>query len=140
MAVQPEHPRDIMLRCRALEKVAHQQREDYENLTAAYVRAWNLHDTSAGMSVDDALCNDAERALLAKVQSVKQQLEHDLEHQRYEEACSALASLRAPIDDLFASTLIMDADEALKKNHLAVLNCFVDVFSCIADFSCLAKG
>lgn len=140
VAVQPEHPRDIMLRCRALEKVAREQRDDYENLTAAYVRAWNLHDISAGMSVDDALCNDAERALLAKVQSVKQQLEHDLEHQRYEEACSVLASLRVPIDALFASTLIMDADEALKKNHLAVLNCFVDVFSCIADFSCLAKG
>ena len=82
----------------------------------------------------------AEQALLAAIQASDQQVGAALAQDDFAAALDSLAALRAPIDDFFASTLIMDEDQAVREMRLKLLNAFVAVFANVADFGKMAKG
>ncbi len=56
----------------------------------------------------------------------------------YFEFLNALTEWRKPIDDFFDEVLVMDPDENLKKNRLALLNRINEIFKLFADFSYLS--
>jgi len=52
----------------------------------------------------------------------------------YDAALAALAGLRGVVDDFFESVLVMDEDERLRTNRLAMLNRLGGLFAGFADF------
>ena len=46
-----------------------------------------------------------------------------------------LASLRSPVDQFFDQVMIMDKDEQIRQNRLALLKQIIDLFASFADFS-----
>ena len=49
-----------------------------------------------------------------------------------------LTELKTPVDDFFESVLVMDKDEAVRRNRLALLGCINSTFARVADFRQLA--
>lgn len=133
-------PAVIIARATALEAARSHQPETFDDLATAFARANNLRDPELGSDVDQSLMQPAEQALLAAIQASDQQVGAALTQDDFAAALDSLAALRAPIDDFFASTLIMDEDQAVREMRLKLLNAFVAVFANVADFGKMAKG
>ena len=54
---------------------------------------------------------------------------------KYEQALSKLADLRQPIDSFFDDVMVMDKDDKLKANRIALLSRIDSLFMHVADFS-----
>ncbi|MGN1361793.1 MAG: glycine--tRNA ligase subunit beta [Eggerthellaceae bacterium] len=133
-------PAVIIARATALEAARSHQPETFDDLATAFARANNLRDPELGSDADQSLMQPAEQALLAAIQAADQQVGAALARDDFAAALDSLAALRAPIDDFFASTLIMDEDQAAREMRLKLLNAFVAVFANVADFGKMAKG
>ncbi len=140
LAAGVEEPRILASRARALEAARREQGEAFADLATAYARANNLRDPEAGTEVDGGLLSEEERAVIDAVSVADAEVASALERHDYAAALAQLSSLRAPIDDFFEKTRIMDDDLSLRANHLAVLNRFVSVFAHVADFGKMAKS
>jgi len=77
---------------------------------------------------------DEEKALLEASDKAQGEVDAALAAGSYADALAALAGLRGPIDAFFDDVKVMDDDEAIRANHLKVLNRFVAVFTNVADF------
>lgn len=123
----------------ALEHARSNDRAAFENLATAYARAAHLADASVGCEVDEALLGDAERVLLEAIDAAEASVTSALSAQDFPGVISALAALREPIDAFFDEVMVMDEDERLRANRLALLNRFAAVFSGIADLGVMAR-
>ena len=123
----------------ALEHARSNDRAAFENLATAYARAAHLADASVGCEVDEALLGDAERVLLEAIDAAEASVTSALSAQDFPGVISALAALREPIDAFFDEVMVMDEDERLRANRLALLNRFAAVFSGIADLGAMAR-
>lgn len=131
-------PADIAARVKALQALRHDIPESMADLATAFARANNLREPQAGMEVDASLMGPVETALSKAVDQAQEKVATALASNDYPAALQALAALRAPIDAFFEGVMVMDEDEALRSNRLALLNRFVSVFANVADFSELA--
>ncbi len=132
-------PVAFMYRVHALEDARTSQPELFEDLAVAYARAAHLTDKSLGTEVNKDVLVGAEKALYDACVDAKHNIHAALEENRYDEALSVLAALRAPIDSFFAEVLVMDENEELRANRLCLLNVFCDVFEGIANIGALAR-
>lgn len=123
----------------ALEDARDNDRAAFENLATAYARAAHLADASVGTDVDESLMDAAERALLEATDAVEASVESALSAQDFTNVIAALASLREPIDAFFDDVMVMDEDERLRTNRLALLNRFSAVFAGIANIGEMAR-
>ncbi len=128
-------PTEVVRRTEALTAAIRQSPELFDDLASAYARANNLRDASLGDGVDAALFDDAERELSRAVEEVSSKVAVALDEGLYPQALADLAALRAPIDEFFESTMVMDEDAALRENRMRLLNRFVGAFANVADFS-----
>lgn len=137
MAVASGDPQDTLRRVRAL--AAFRSSDAGRDLSVAFKRAANLADPAAGTECDAALMGPVEADLLRALETARERVvpllgvAHD-----YEGALAALADLRGPVDAFFDGVLVMDADERLRRNRLALLNGLVGLFEGFADFRKLA--
>ena len=128
-------PTQVARRTEALTAAIKESPELFDDLASAYARANNLRDAKLGEGVDAALFDESEQRLSRAIDEVSTQVAEALQAGDYPQALEGLAGLRAPIDDFFESTMVMDDDMALRENRIRLLNRFVGVFSNIADFS-----
>ena len=77
----------------------------------------------------------AEKALMDALDTAGPQAETAVRDERFADAMSALASLRAPIDDFFESVTVNDDDKAKRTARLGLLARFRDAVHNVADFS-----
>ncbi|MEE0707038.1 MAG: glycine--tRNA ligase subunit beta [Adlercreutzia sp.] len=134
-----EEPIVLARRARALEAARTEQRQVFEDLATAFARANNLRDIKLGTGYKRALLTEPEAALDAAIATAEEAVADALAADRYEEAITALATLRAPIDEFFDTTMVMDEDAEVRGNRLKLLNRFANVFSHVADFGQMAK-
>ncbi|MFI4937887.1 MAG: glycine--tRNA ligase subunit beta [Candidatus Berkiellales bacterium] len=80
----------------------------------------------------------AEIALANAIDALKKQTDPLISEGRYQEALSALASLRQVVDTFFDEVLVMTEDEKLKQNRINLLSHLYALFMQIADISKLA--
>jgi glycyl-tRNA synthetase beta chain len=73
--------------------------------------------------------------LYHQFQETRSNFEHLLADKEYTKALDAFASLRPAIDKMFDSVMIMDKDEAIKNNRLAILRQIYDTMLNICDLS-----
>ena len=132
-------PAEFLARAHALEEARANEGELFDDLATAYARAAHLADPSLGTKVDEALLGPSERALLAACDRGEAEVRSALEALDFPGALASLAALRAPIDRFFTDVLVMDDDDAIRRNRLALLNRFVAVFAGVADMGALSR-
>jgi glycyl-tRNA synthetase beta chain len=79
--------------------------------------------------------NDDEKGLYKLYMDINAELNGLLKMNDYQSALMALAKFTKPIDDLFVKVMVMDKDERLKANRLALLKTIEREYLELADFS-----
>ncbi|MBM2838092.1 MAG: glycyl-tRNA synthetase beta chain [Deltaproteobacteria bacterium] len=109
---------------------------DFEPLAIAFKRAVNITKGTVRTSVNPSLFGPpAEKELYDASASAKTTISLSFEKENFTEALEHVSHLKAPVDAFFDDVLVMDKDEKIKNNRLALLWGVSDIFSGIADFS-----
>lgn len=123
------------------------KRPEFQTIAIAFKRAANILSNKdaapfKGTKLDpSAFVHDAERALHSAVSSVAAKVIAHKKSGRYTEALVETLALKDPIDAFFTTgtgVMVMDKDERLKCNRLALLAEVTDLFHDLADFTKLA--
>ncbi|MDH4161147.1 MAG: glycine--tRNA ligase subunit beta [Nitrospirota bacterium] len=110
--------------------------EDYQPLVTALKRAGNIVPREFGGKVKESLLTeDAEKALFSAFQEIRDRVKDKTEKLDFRGALADIASLRKQVDGFFDKVMVMDKDEAVKNNRLALLAAITGLFYGIADFS-----
>ncbi len=120
--------------------------DDGANLLAGVKRAANIlgieekkdKTSYAGTYDMKLLKEDAELALAAAIESVKQDTVAAINVENFTGAMNALAELRAPVDAFFEKVTVNDPDPALRANRLKLLSEIRAATQTVADFSKIA--
>lgn len=122
---------------------------DGEALLAGYKRAANilkaeekkhpgeaaLYEEEPGAAYLAAAPEAAERALIAALDTAVKAASQAVSKEDFEGAMSALAALRAPVDELFEHVTVNAEDADLRLNRLRLLNRLRATLHQVADFS-----
>ncbi len=135
----PTSPLDFEKRIKA---VSHfKSLTESATLAAANKRVGNILAKFEGSlydSFNNELATEAAEIKLAKAFSgVSEQVAVFVKDTEYQQALSALASIKTEIDEFFESVMVMADDEAIKVNRLTLLNEIRNRFLAIADISLL---
>jgi glycyl-tRNA synthetase beta chain len=131
----------LMARVRALQ--AFLAAEDGANLLSAYRRAANIvriEEKKDGIvfegAVDESrLEQDEERAVVAALKKADETAGPALDEECFEDAMTALAALRAPVDAFFDRVTVNAEAPALRHNRLNLLAAIRATLDRVADFS-----
>jgi len=77
----------------------------------------------------------AEKALIDALDAAQPQVTAAIDAEQFEQAMTALAALRGPIDQFFEDVTVNDEDEAKREARLALLARFRNAVHQVADFS-----
>jgi glycyl-tRNA synthetase beta chain len=111
-------------------------RADFEPLAAAFKRVANILKGQAIDRAPDpaAFVEGEEKALWQSFGEIAGRVDTRLESGDYAGALHVLAELKGPVDRFFDKVLVMDKDERVKANRLALLGRINATFTRIADF------
>jgi glycyl-tRNA synthetase beta chain len=137
-SVLPFVARDIYdgyLRLLALE--TQRSMADFERLMVGFRRVYNITKQLDGeMKVDRQLLSlKEEQALHSLYESKKDEFFALMKDGQYDGSLAALVSFKETIDDFFDKVFVMDKDESVRDNRLALLKKIKDMFLTFADFS-----
>jgi glycyl-tRNA synthetase beta chain len=129
---------DARARAEAVAKL--RSREDFEPLATAFKRVANILKgaSSDGAPDPERFAEDEERALWQAFRDIESRAADKLQGGDYDGSLQVLAELKGPVDAFFDKVLVMDKDEAIKQNRLALLGSINATFTRIADFRQLA--
>lgn len=114
---------------------AFRSRADFESVAGAFKRVANIIKEPEKLSVKPDLFQGAvEQSLYTAVSDAEKVVSNHLDRADYAAALEAVAQLRGFIDGFFDSVLVMDKDEAIRRNRLALLTKIHELFSRLADF------
>ena len=82
----------------------------------------------------------AEQALFTTLRDTEGVVRGCLAHADHAGALEAMAQLRPFIDAFFDSVLVMDKDELIRRNRLAILTRIHELFAGVADFRRIQTG
>ncbi len=118
--------------------------EQAESLAAANKRIANILRKAGdpeGLTVKDKLLQlEAEKTLHNALKNSREKVGPMLEQRRYAEILNELADLRDPVDAFFDNVMVMDDDDAIRNNRLALLVELRALFLDVADISRLSIG
>ncbi len=140
LAVGADDVRDAVARAEAVSAV--RASEDFAAVSAAFKRMKNIlaqaseKKIAAAHVLDVAMLKDgAELALAEKAADLKPKVAELRVRQDYRGALEAVATLRPQVDAFFDAVMVMDPDEAVRANRLALLARTLGDFGGIADFA-----
>jgi len=85
---------------------------------------------------DETIFKDpAEKVLYESYQEVDQSLKDLWKNQKYDQVLERLSTLHKPLNQFFEDVLVMDKDEAIRNNRLALLSAVGNLFTDFGDFS-----
>ena len=136
-----DNPLDAYRRINVLEKFA--KRKDFETLATSFKRVFNIAKTKPSCPIKEELfVEKAEKDLLKALVKVKTRFSEKLpenhkalKQTEYLSLLGSIKTLAEPIDRFFDAVMVMDKDEKIKNNRLALLSEIKDQFFMIADFS-----
>lgn len=135
--LKPTQPLDFDLRIKAVANF--RNLAEAEALAAANKRVANIlskDGVTVTGDVDNSLLSEAaEQALAAQVAKLQAELTPLFAAGDYTPALSALAALRAPIDQFFDSVMVNADDAAVRQNRLNLLASLRELFLKTADIS-----
>ena len=107
-------------------------------LAAANKRIGNILKKAEGELPEpnpSLLCEEAEKALFARVCEIAPIVEAHVADEAYAEALKALASVRAEVDLFFDQVMVNVDDPAVRANRLGLLKSLFDQLNAVADIS-----
>jgi glycyl-tRNA synthetase beta chain len=115
-------PADALARCSALQ--AFRGTDAGSDLLVAFKRGYNLaaQGGETGDAPDAGRFGSEEKALFDATAAARGEFATLVAKGRYDDALSALASMRGPVDTFFEKVLVMDDDLAVRANRLKLLN------------------
>ena len=130
---------NVLLRARAV--TAFTGQKDAAQSMQAFVRVANIARKSAAETIYPERFHMAEEmALYQAYTSTKSAVESLVSGEDFEGAIDALTELAAPIDAFFDNVMVMDKDEAIKDNRLALLRGVDGIIREVADFTKLVTA
>ncbi len=116
---------------------------DGANLLAGYCRAANIlrieekkdNRTYSGEPDPQLLAQDEEKKLFTAMATANDLIKAELERERFVEAMTAMAQMRAPVDAFFDKVTVNDKDSNLRENRLKLLAQIVSTAHTVVDFS-----
>ncbi len=111
--------------------------EDFERLMVGFRRVFNItKQITEETIIDPALLVLNEEKELFNLYEAKKGTFFELMGKRgYDEALAILISFKETVDNFFDKVFVMDKDEAVKRNRLALLAHIKNMFLTFADFS-----
>ena len=111
--------------------------EDFKKLMVGFKRAFNITKAIVeDREIDEALLKEPEEHRLFNLYQLKKEDFFTLMNQsKYEDALTILVGFKETIDNYFDKVFVMDKDEAIKNNRLALLKKIKDMFLTYGDFS-----
>lgn len=111
-------------------------REDFEPLASGFKRVANIlkGEAADGDPDSDRFAESEERALWDAFCVARNRVEALLGEGDYHGALQVLSELKGPVDQFFDAVLVMDKDESVRNNRLALLGRINATFTRIADF------
>ena len=101
----------------------------------AFVRVGNISKKAENNVINEALFTlDEEKALYNAYVAVAKDVETALNNKDYKTAIDKMQELTAPINNFFDNVMVMDKDEQIKNNRLALLKNIDTLIKYIADF------
>lgn len=130
---------NVLLRARAV--TAFTGQKDAAQSMQAFVRVANIARKSDAETIYPERFHIAEEmALYQAYTSTKSAVESLVSGEDFEGAIDALTELAAPIDAFFDNVMVMDKDEAIKDNRLALLRGVDGIICEVADFTKLVTA
>ena len=112
------------------------KRPDFEPLAIGFKRAVNITKGTVRTTVDTSLFqHQAEKELYEASNKVKEKVSELAQKEDFDRALLEVAVIKGAVDAFFDGVLVMDKDEKIKNNRLALLWGVSDIFSGFADFS-----
>lgn len=142
MAASADDLVDVRSRIVALRAIRHSR--NFESLAVAFRRIRKILEKAGPDGGRVATVNaellsvHAEQLLHRQAQELAERAGKHKRAGRYKEALEAISELRPSVDRFFDDVLVMDNDEAVRKNRLALLASLLREFSTIADFAEMA--
>ena len=140
LKVDDHRPVSVIKRGEALLEAA--SREEFKEEVIAIVRLLNILKQARRKNLkipeklkEELLIEKEEKELCQELEKIETKVERLLEKQRYLEAYQTLSTLGGPIHNFFEGVLVMNEDESLRANRLALLKRTGKLFSSIADFT-----
>ncbi len=140
LAVGADDVRDAVARAEAVSAV--RAGEDFRAVSAAFKRMKNIlaqaseKKIAAAHTLDVAMLKDgAELALAEKAADLQPKVAELRARQDYRAALETIATLRPQVDAFFDAVMVMDPDEAVRANRLALLARTLGDFGGVADFA-----
>ena len=111
--------------------------EDFERLMVGFRRVYNItKQITDTVPVDPAvLVLDEEKQLFNLYSDKKDIFLGHMNKRDYDNALAILVGFKETIDNFFDKVFVMDKDETVKANRLALLTHIKDMFLTFADFS-----
>jgi glycyl-tRNA synthetase beta chain len=115
-------------------------RDDFAALAATFKRVANIvekqaKDVSRGPVEPSRLVDDAERALFAAFERVRDAAQGAVKADDYAAALSTVLPLKPHVDIFFDKVMVMAPDQALRENRVRLLMEIAALFGAVADFS-----
>ncbi|MGH7885766.1 MAG: glycine--tRNA ligase subunit beta, partial [Thermodesulfobacteriota bacterium] len=131
---------DSYNKMKAVEKFRKQK--DFDELAVAFKRVVNIAKDKPKAKLDIRLFKDkSETNLYKSFSDIKDKTDKYFENKGlttetdFLNALNLIKTLKEPIDNFFDNVMVMDKDETLKNNRLALLNEIKTLFFQISDFS-----
>lgn len=142
-ARRPTKPVDFNNRIKAVSNFS--KRPEAQSLAAANKRLSNILSKQAVINAETPVqaglfCEREEAALNDVLISLQDSLAPVFAKGDYQQALTALSSLKTPVDDFFDKVMVMAEDEAIRNNRLALLAQLRQLFLQIADISLLQSN
>jgi glycyl-tRNA synthetase beta chain len=105
-------------------------------MLTAFNRVATLAQKSEHSNIDNSLLKElSEIDLYNKFIAVRTNVLEYICNKDYSKALDEFATLKQPVDNMFDSVMIMDKDEEIKNNRLALLRQIYDTMLTICDLS-----
>lgn len=125
-------------RAEFIEKIYEDNR--FNNFVLAYKRIYNIvkdfrEDTGLNEGI---LSNEFEKNLFIKIKDLRRRTE-ELDLMDFDKIMNEFYSVVPDINAFFDNVLVMDKDEAIRKNRLSILNILLKIFRQFASFEEIVK-
>lgn len=96
---------------------------------------YKIQLTSINALDETLLSEKEEKALLAMINKLQQDLTNLLVEKKYKESLDLLGQLKLPLDNFFDAVMVMADDKRVRENRLLLLSIVQDMLLQVADFS-----
>ena len=130
---------ETLLRAEALNKM--QATETFAKVLTAFTRANNLAKKAEGNTVsEEYLVEDVEKQLWNDVQFAETAIANQVQDRLYAEALTVISTLEESISAFFDGVMVMDENENVKNNRLALLVRVSALSNKIADLTKIVQA